>query len=522
MDLILDKPHKSLPAGFRWTDIPSFAVLTGANGAGKSQVLEALQAHMLRSEALAAAGGDPKRVGGPPPTWVVSLIPTAGVTLNVAQAFASDLNLVLQSVDTLFKRERTLQIDRHLAGEAPDSEPPPWDTLHSILRRFNAAVRFSTPATANVNALNAFSTELIGTTSGARLKPSDLSPGEQMLVKLAVWTWHVMPIPDYEAKLLLLDEPDAHLHTQSIPILLTLLRDEFVTRRKMTVVLATHRPDTIALAPAGSIFELYGPPPSIRSVSNAGAIASLSAHLFAAAPSTRCVLVEDADDARFYEGMYRRATKAADWPAGPRLVFQSAGYGEGSSKVPGGKKPVAAWVAKLASAELFPFVQGIRDRDAGNDLPTATGVHVLSRYAIENYVCDPIAVYASLIQAGQEGNISVTLSRSISRGEQRSLLSLPNAELQAIADAVCAAVVPHLGPLASGEDILEPVSFVDGRTLLYPRWLLNRNGHALEGSFFAAFGKAGSKKDLTLALEMAPLISKDIADLFQRIMAMTA
>lgn len=41
--LKLLKRYKSLQEGFEWNDIPSFAVITGVNGVGKTQLLEVLR-----------------------------------------------------------------------------------------------------------------------------------------------------------------------------------------------------------------------------------------------------------------------------------------------------------------------------------------------------------------------------------------------------------------------------------------------------------------------------------------------
>ena len=39
----LSSKYKSLQEGFEWNDIPSFAVITGVNGIGKTQLLEVIK-----------------------------------------------------------------------------------------------------------------------------------------------------------------------------------------------------------------------------------------------------------------------------------------------------------------------------------------------------------------------------------------------------------------------------------------------------------------------------------------------
>ena len=41
--------YKSLQDGFEWNDIPPFAVITGVNGVGKTQLLEAIKGRVSRA-----------------------------------------------------------------------------------------------------------------------------------------------------------------------------------------------------------------------------------------------------------------------------------------------------------------------------------------------------------------------------------------------------------------------------------------------------------------------------------------
>ena len=49
ISLRLPKRYKSLQGGFEWNDIPSFAVVTGVNGVGKTQLLEVLRGRSRKS-----------------------------------------------------------------------------------------------------------------------------------------------------------------------------------------------------------------------------------------------------------------------------------------------------------------------------------------------------------------------------------------------------------------------------------------------------------------------------------------
>lgn len=43
INITICEQYKSIPSGFIWNNIPQFSILTGVNGAGKTQLLEVLQ-----------------------------------------------------------------------------------------------------------------------------------------------------------------------------------------------------------------------------------------------------------------------------------------------------------------------------------------------------------------------------------------------------------------------------------------------------------------------------------------------
>jgi len=43
INITIREQYKSIPSGFRWDNVPQFSILTGVNGAGKTQLLEVLQ-----------------------------------------------------------------------------------------------------------------------------------------------------------------------------------------------------------------------------------------------------------------------------------------------------------------------------------------------------------------------------------------------------------------------------------------------------------------------------------------------
>lgn len=50
ISLKLTSRYKSLQEGFEWNEIPSFAVITGVNGVGKTQLLEVIKGRGERTD----------------------------------------------------------------------------------------------------------------------------------------------------------------------------------------------------------------------------------------------------------------------------------------------------------------------------------------------------------------------------------------------------------------------------------------------------------------------------------------
>lgn len=85
---------------------------------------------------------------------------------------------------------------------------------------------------------------------------NELSDGEKALISL---TFATIASDQREAKLLLLDEYDATLNPSLIENFFTILQ-EFFTDRGVQVIIITHSPATLSLAPANTIFyEVYKP-----------------------------------------------------------------------------------------------------------------------------------------------------------------------------------------------------------------------------------------------------------------------
>lgn len=134
----------------------------------------------------------------------------------------------------------------------------PWEIINEFLSaytNFRYVISFPeefTTETYIYDTAIAFTPQLIDSDKGVSISYQHLSSGEQILFALALCLFkgksdNVFP------KLLLLDEIDATLHPSMIGNLLHVIQ-EVLLKRGTKVILATHSPTTIALAPEESIF----------------------------------------------------------------------------------------------------------------------------------------------------------------------------------------------------------------------------------------------------------------------------
>lgn len=269
-----------------------------------------------------------------------------------------------------------------------------------------------------------------------------------------------------------------------------MIKDVLVARYGVRVILTTHSPSTVALAPEGSIFEMSRTDPRIvPSPSKATTIGMLTSGLVVVSESSRMVLVEDELDVSFYEAIrdilsdYGPSRDARAIKSAPSLIFLPASRGTGANKTGGGSSVVTGWVNKFDQPPLNEVIRGIIDSDGQN---VATNrIRVLSRYSIENYLLDPFVVFCLLLSA----NIAPTIAGlNIFPGDEHLIRAQDNSILQAIVDSISGMVEPHLGSITASEKALAPVSFTNSKIINYPTWMLTRRGHDLLPIFQKAFG----------------------------------
>lgn len=406
------------------------------------------------------------------------------------------------------------ELERGLSKDEAEAKlgPAPWDVLNEILTVAEFPYRVAAPTSSLLGLYRVLLME--GDTA---ISPQELSSGEKAILQLAIWMYdskHHNRFP----RLLLLDEPDAHLHPAMTRQFFNVLKEVLVDRYNVRVILTTHSPSTVALAPDGSIFEMSRGGAKIQpSQSKANAIGLLTAGLVTVSPSTRFVLVEDEADSVFYNCIrdilidIGPGKDAMALTPTPTIAFVSVSVGKSTAKTSGGKDNVRHWINKLDSPPFDELVFGLIDEDDAN-VPNSR-VLVIGRYSYENYIIDPFVVFGLLIETRSAPNLNGVPHKI---GDEHKIRNLPPTALQSIVDFIRNRVEPELQHLRSEEAATQTVEFTTGQAVSYPNWMIDRRGHDLLITFQSIFGgpTVVSPPRLTQSLQRVRLIPKELAHTF--------
>src|ERR1700737_5190223 len=324
-----------------WKDIPEFAILTGRNGSGKSQLLLYLAHALNQATDPQFPGLDELQLqvqGTSFEPGDVSYVPNSGAHINDAalsmaqlpnikqqtlqsfrqaggqstiywrkklkwatkifgsdfrsmtdadflKAAPDDLTFMIEDENPLYGLAHIflgyrLQVLAELEKDTPKLEienklgPAPWNVLNEILAVAEFPYRVEAPTS---SLLNVYQIQL--KESDTSVNPNDLSSGEKVILQLALWMYNSRHHNRFP-QLLLLDEPDAHLHPSMTRQFMDVIQEVLVNRYKVRVILTTHSPSTVALAPDGSVFEMTRGSPAIApSNSKADSVGLLTAGL---------------------------------------------------------------------------------------------------------------------------------------------------------------------------------------------------------------------------------------------------
>ncbi|MDT0619452.1 ABC transporter ATP-binding protein, partial [Salinisphaera sp. P385] len=114
--------------------------------------------------------------------------------------------------------------------------------------------------------VGSYEPKLTKLSSEVEMRFQDLSSGEKVLMSFALCLYNATdarqekPFP----KLLLLDEVDAPLHPSMVVSLIDTVREVLVEGKGVSVIMTTHSPSTVALAPEEALYEMNSAGPKVE------------------------------------------------------------------------------------------------------------------------------------------------------------------------------------------------------------------------------------------------------------------
>jgi energy-coupling factor transporter ATP-binding protein EcfA2 len=342
---------------------------------------------------------------------------------------------------------------------------PPWVTLNETLHLIGMDYSFVPPEGMEEN--QQYEVKLRHDTTEAEVTTNLLSSGEKTLLAIAMTLYtgsrlgEAIELP----QILLLDEADASLHPSMVKSLLQVVREVFVATYGVKVIMTTHSPTTVALAPEEALYTMRrNPSPRLRLAANRDdALNSLTVGLSTLSvrvDNRRTVFVESEYDEGCYQELFRLLRPRLQTELSLEFVASGRG-GQGNCDA------VKYLVGKLRGGGNTT-VWGIVDRDARAG---AGGGVVFNpeRYAIENLALDPLILGAFLVREGKSDSEALGLEPNLRHFDLRG------EHAQRIVDAVSQAV-----KTADSETELVAVDYLGAFSVSVPKFWLAMRGHDLE------------------------------------------
>jgi predicted ATPase len=410
-------------------------------------------------------------------------------------------------------------LERGLPGLDEQGNPlgkAPWEIVNEALEVAGFPYRVIAPFETKL--LDQYYFRLKDIYNKSIIDANELSSGEKVILQIVLWLFAAGVTQNYP-KLLLLDEPDAHLHPAMTTQFLNVVSEVLVSRYGIRVIMTTHSPSTVALAPDGAVYQIERGEPEIKPITQRSeAISILTAGMITVSRSTKFCFVEDDTDVSFFTAL---TDVLMDQGPGrdphalqpvPAIAFIPASVGVGRDKTAGGSTVVQKWVGKLDAEPIDSIFVGIIDKDSGN--AASERIYVVSRYSIENYLLDPFNIFCLLLDNG----IAPTIEDFKITPGTEFIIKLQKEELlQKIANAIISIIesgLPHLK-----NDKFMSVEYTNGSSIKLPGWIIDYRGHDLMASVQQVFRgpRFVNPPNLIKVMRRCRMIPKDLADTLHQI-----
>lgn len=404
-----------------------------------------------------------------------------------------------------YKKEEGEENNSVSDAEFTESYPPPWDIINGILNDLSIQFYFNGIEKSDFSEHVNIDFKLHKKSTDEPIDFIDLSSGEKVIIGLILKLFTSKYYDDSLnfPELLILDEPDAHLHPEMSKLLLDVLEDTFVNKYGIKVILTTHSPSTIALSPENCIYQLKNiQDSSLKKISKDKALKLLTNFI----PTLnidyrnhRQVFVESPTDVFFYQTLYgkHQQHQTPDY----KLYFISNSNGKGNSA------QVKDTVSKLRdSGNSTSF--GIIDWDTENTPTDYIKVHGYNEsWSLENYLLNPIYIYSLLMDMGNAHDVYKKLG--LDQSFNHFLLGeLPQDKLQSYIKLFFEDFESSFQTYKYESDKIE-IEFYNATKLQVPKWFMQSKGHDIlekVKKVYSALQKYRNEGDLQRELSL--IISK--------------
>lgn len=411
-------------------------------------------------------------------------IPIPEKYIDLADLFSSKIEVIIYAYLKRRDRNDYNYFRKEKYGEhnssISDSEfetryPAPWVIINKILSANNVGILIEEFT------LKDFSNEMMtqvkyykeGMNNPVLL--SDLSSGEQVIVSLIIRLFTKeyyekdLRLPD----LIILDEPDAYLHPEMSKLLLDIIFKSFVKDLGIRVILTTHSPSTVALAPEDCIYEMTNIPIcTLKKIGKDEALNLLTGLLPTLSIDYRNhkqIFLESPTDVVYFQNLFNKLH--SEEKLNHRLYFISNEKGKSNCDW------VNEIVQKLRSTGMTK-VFGIIDWDSKNSSSDFVIVHGEgTRYSIENFLFDAVYLVILFLENNGANNIRQELNISETYN-QYSIVSENLSHIQEIWNYFIKKICLHFPAYELKFD--SEIKYYSNKIVKVPSWFLTMKGHELD------------------------------------------
>ena len=349
----------------------------------------------------------------------------------------------------------------------------PWSVINEMMR--TAHLPYEVEAPIRFRPSINYHLQLIDKSRDLRIQVNDLSTGEKVLMSLAL---SIYSTEEQAARpdVLLIDEPDAPLHPEFSNYLIQAVKESIVDKSGVKVIITTHSPTTVAMAPEESIYQMdkeQGKPVKVTKQQAINLLTKDLDNMRVSIEERRQVFVESKYDVGFYNRLYKCLSANNVFTTVPFFLAAKSGEGSNCQDV----KDIVNALRQHGN----DLVYGVIDYDGqnhGNQYVCVVGGG--KRYAIDNYIFDPIYLAFLLIRERVVTSEDMGVGKSVTFTQ---LHTLTHNELQTMIDYVASSLGFNDANKTSYNVLAEPDSYE-----VASEWFTIQ-GHDLEDKITQKWGK---------------------------------